>query len=642
MWLTWRQRLIEQSEFRDINNWPPIDLNTVSANKRSKFLRNQRIVAQALLGKEFRSIATENNVDPSRVSALLSRALAGPPEDPPPGLFALIPGTHIRSAKRRCALSEFGNPRGAKGSFSFLLESVPNLKLRLDLMIEKSIRRANYAQNITPKIVHAEFKRLLQEANWPRDRYPYTEESEGYESVRKYLNQRIKELSIPKSTTRIILPSKGTFRAMREIEIDEQTLDVNGRINLVLNDEMIPLRVSRLHLILAIDSATRCILGYHLSLTPKVNQFDMLSLINTLLTVWQPMEISSPGLAYTPGSCFPSHFGGKYTRLGIGIVRLDNALVHLAHRVRDRICGDLCATLNLGLPAHPKGRTHIEHAFDVLNAHTHRYASSTGSGITDPNKESRFNSKKPPMVTLRSLEEALSVVLTNQNVLVQSHSGNWSPLEQFRHQIENSPVRLLPPNVGKLGPFIEISTASIKQIVKEHRRPHINFEYARYVGPAIDSPELVNQKVTLKYDCRDIRSLDIYTRDGKYLGKVKAQGGWQRYAHGVTTRRAISRESRKLRLSVGDPLGAYFSYLLDKKDSPNFAKELVRVYREFGTDRVEFNQVNETIEPGISHTNHNDVTIAEKVIPTAETRVALWYSDISGRGNDAIVKPQRN
>lgn len=625
MWLSWRDRLGERPELCKIENWPQISIDDLHDDQKQQFLCNMRVVAQVLNGKSLSTVAQQNNLHKSRISVLLSRALAGNQGEDPPLTKVLIPGARIKESIRRIPLSTMAKAAGSKGSFTYLLDNVPRLRERLEMMIKSSVTQKSYSQNITPKIIHAEFKRLLQEANWPITEYPYTEASQGYETLRRFLKKKRLEFSTVTVPKRVIHAGRTELRACREIQIDEHTIDLFGRADIVLNENLIPLRLARCKLILAIDCATSCILAYRLVLSEEVNQFDMLTLLASMFYPWMPMDLTTPGLQYTPGACLPAHFGGEFLRMGFGIVKLDNALVHVAASIKKYICSDLCATLNLGLPAQPKGRSHIEHAINVAATCAHRFASTSGSHPKDRKRETLKNSKKPPVVTLSGLEEALSVTLTHHNVIPQASLGNATPIEILRYQLANSPVRLLPPNPMPRNPFLYSETALIKRITSERRRPHVNFLYVRYVGDALDSLTTKYKEVRIECDHRDIRSLNVFSLDGRFIGEVSVQGGWTRFPHSITTRKRIFRENKKARLSMRDPLGEYFALILQKRELPSQALELMRVSREFGFYKIESIT---PISPAFSSPSDEGLTSG-----TTDSRIHSWYSTIYTKSN---------
>ncbi len=152
----------------------------------------------------FKKIAHEHHLTASAVSKLMTRCLGGEYTTPPPLTKGLIPYQRIKLNTRKTPLSTILEPKGPQNSFFELLNQVPNIRFNLDRMLKASHSDKPYAQNITPAILHGEFKRVLAEENWPMDRYPYTEESLAYESVRRYYHKQKLAFEVERLNKKII------------------------------------------------------------------------------------------------------------------------------------------------------------------------------------------------------------------------------------------------------------------------------------------------------------------------------------------------------------------------------------------------------------------------------------------------------
>lgn len=593
MYLTWCERLAQQPQLRDITHWPVIPLDALPRARRKAFVRNQAIVAQILSGARQQAVARRHNVSQGRVSQLLSRCLAGEDTTAPSLTAGLLPYHGITERHRVGPVNAQTTTHGHTCAFKSLLEVVPGLRDGLDAMILAKLKDAAYAQRLTPRTFHGEFKRILAERQWPRDRYPYTTISVGYSSVHRYLRTRIAELMAEREQRRQerIRPpvsSPQPYRALRAVQIDEHILDLNGRVNLQLDDQLIPLRLARASVLVAVDVDTECILGYYLTPTRSPNQQDMLTLIERCLRPWQPGTLRSPGLQYTPGACFPSGLAGAFP-ISFGTVQLDNALIHQAHSVAEQCCQHLGATLSLGWPAMPQVRHQVESVFRYINDHcSHRVASTTGSHPTDPIGESRKNRKAPPLITFETLDEALSVILTNSNVTPSPSRGNVSPLALFQEHCANHFVRYLPPAfTQQWHPLAGSAEVRVHWYLHEHRTPHVNFYHARYQGPGLLRIAAKGKSIRVMFDRRDVRTLQAYTLAGEPLGELTVSRPWQRYPHSIATRQWIHRNAREYRFGLHDPLGDYFRYLLEQRGKPKMALSLLRVYTEFTAGRPE-------------------------------------------------------
>jgi len=587
MRISWRQQLLLNPHLCDFDQWPLIALDQVPKKDQKDFLRNKKIVAKVLAGHQLTQVAKEHNLSEGRITQILDRAL-GSEEDAPPALTAgLIPGRIIVKKQRKQPLPTLTEELGAGCAFSALLRDVPGLLKGLDDVLVPYIAEKNYAQNISPQSFHSEFKRLLKEAHWPTDTYPYTTENTAYESVRRYLHERMKILVKEKDqtkrnqTSRVPRPLKKTFRAKRAVQIDEHKLDLGSRINLVLNDELIPLRIGMISVLVAMDVDTTATLGFWLAQTNAPNQQDLLALIENCITPWTPMTLQTPGFSYEPGACFPSALPD--TPISFGMTRMDNAWIHSALSVTHILCNKMGGTVALGLPANPKIRHLIESVFNFINKNfSHRLPSTTGSYPTDPKRESRINRKKPPVITFRTVLEALSIILTSYNIITRAQLGHASPLSLFQHHCTNHYVRYSPSIItNQWQPFINEKIVALCWYRHENRAPFVNFAGTRYSGPGLwDAVE--NQKlIRIRFDRRRIRTIDAYTLDGVSLGKLYAPASWQRFEHSRATRKLLLKLTRKDRLSRQDPLSDYLHLLLENKDNPKDALSLLRIFTEF-------------------------------------------------------------
>jgi len=575
----WRQRLIAQPEWGVMRNWPSIDISVFSSYQRKRFQQNFDAVKRALQGDALRDIAHDIRIHPSALTRLLNRCLGGSLEQEPTLTMGLIPRHRIHTGMRRKPLSSNNSPSGHAHSFTYLLNTVSGLKQHLTKIIKHAKQPSRRGQNITPKAFHSAFIQYLRGTNWPQDLYPFNVSSLGYESARKYLKQKQIEQGIPKLCKRIISSTQVTSRYLSSVEIDAQTIDCHGAVTVALNEDYEDLRISRIHLLQARDVGTGCVLGYILSLTPTYTADDVLALLSLLVRPWKPISLTAPGLSYPPGGCFPAELGEEYRQLMIGMIRMDNALAHLAHKVRSYICNTLGASLNFGLVKQPKGRNTIEHAFAKLNIDIHRLPSTTGSHSQDPVKEPTRHFKKAPLVSLRVLEETVSVILAEHNIRPVGNLGGQSPLSQVRYQCAQHLFAIRPPSIkNNLNAFIGDRFVTIQQ--DKNHTPHIHFEGVRYRGDSIQQAMLVRTKVNIQFDRRDIRRLSVNTLKGESLGYVYAPKTWQRFPHSLTTRKYINRIIRKSLIERDDPLSGYFNYLLKHRRLPSHALEMVRVYRE--------------------------------------------------------------
>lgn len=582
MYINWGERLSQTPTLRDWSTWPRVSMDMVPKEKQPAFLRNSEIAIKVLAGDNLREVAQIHNLTKGRISQLMNRCLGGDSAEPPALTKGLIPNVVLGQPARGPALPTLFRVSGARCAFRALLTRVPKLREGLDDFLLAKLKDRNYAQTPSPQRFHAEFKRLLADVNWPTDTYPYTHKSLAYESVRRYFHQRREELDQQnrRSKVSISLPLSPTSRrAQRQTQIDEHLLDVHIGIQLELNDELIPLRLGRPSVLLAIDVDTSCILGYQLTLTRHPNEDDFLLLLDSCLKPWLPEILTTPGLEYTPGASFPGGLDDAFP-ISFGEILLDNAWIHSARSVVQFLCEQHGASVTYGAPGNPKTRHAVESVFHYINQHlSHRFSSTTGSHPKDPIKESAKNSKAQPALGLRTLNEALSVVLTQFNATPKAHLGGASPLQMFAHHCANHYVRYTSASIAwTTRPLVGEKTVPVR---RKDGSPYINFCYRQYTGDCLHKVGSPEHDIIIRYDRTDIRHLDAFSQKGDYLGKLNAPHSWQRYPHSSSTRKLIVNRCRDATRNSKDPLTDYFSSLLKNRGNPSTNLELIKVYQEF-------------------------------------------------------------
>jgi putative transposase len=581
--LTWQARLAQQPSLLDMGEWPVIDALSLPRVKRRQFLRNQRMIAQALAQIPLNVIAADFNVTPALVLHWLNRALGGDEEAPPALTRALVPSERLHPNRRRQQLGTLLKSQGHTCSFGHLLTVVPGLEDYLHQLLKKFCNRSRTGQNLKVSTFHKAFLRYLRQSHWPADTYPFTVTSQGYESVRRYFHRELDRLRLPREARRVIAPTDKPVGIFQEVQIDEHTVDCHGAVIVELHQQWEPLRVSRVTLIAAREVTSGAILGALLVLDSSPCADDLLTLLALFTRPWEPRPLSAPGLAYPPGDCMPTALGEAFLRPAYGIFRFDNALIHRALAVRDYICDRLGATFNLGLPRYPLARVLIETAFKDLNLTIHRFPSTTGSYPTDPLKEPLHHRKKPPAVSIKVLEEAIQVHMATLNVRPQGNLGGASPIDLLRDQMAHHWVPLRPDcALEHRDPMVGSREVPVHYTARHQRRPWVNFEYLRYDAPGVLSPELARQKIRIEFDRRDLRQLKAFTLRGEFLGILNAPATWQRFPHTLSTRKMIMKLVKQGLIQSDDPFAGYYDHLLHHRTLPAQALELVRVHREFG------------------------------------------------------------
>ncbi|GBL02879.1 hypothetical protein [Glaciecola sp. KUL10] len=584
----WKQRLITQPELTSLEYWPEIPLSQLSIKQRRIFDKNIRIVACILNGDSLTSAAKKHSVSISQVHKILNRALGGALNEPPALYQALIPYYRVKKPKRIIPLDSLEAKKGHMYSFETLLEQVPNLRKNLDNLLMARLKDAKNGQVESVRGLFGEFKRTLEEVNWPKNVYPYTCVNCGYEALRLYFHRRKQHLIETTAQSKQAKKHRNEYfdlpaeeRALREIQIDEKLIDTPTNISITFGNQVHVLRVSRFSLIAAVDTDTDCCLGLQLVFSRAANQQDMMALFRKILTQQQSLNLGEFASELLDDASYPFHKDGNSNGFIFSNIKLDNALIHLANSVRTLVCDKYGATLNVGRPAKPNDRNWIEFAMKRLNGFSHRLSSTTGTGISDDRKESKKLAKTPPIISFEQLQQALHLEMLNHNVVPQARLHGISPLAKFNRDITNLSIPRLPTSMET---FWEHYSERVKK--KIHGKAaglsrFINFHYLKYTGNALY--ETNDDYVEIRFNREDIRILDVYSLTGTQLGNIKAPNYWQAYPYSIYLVTLLFKKIKKENLSRVDPFANYFYQLLKNKHKPSSVLNLTQLLTDIGT-----------------------------------------------------------
>ena len=191
MRITWRQRLEQNPEMRNIDSWPAIDVNTIKKENRTSFILNKRIVACVIKEGKVTSVANKFDVNRATINRLMARTLGGSSDESPALTKGLIPYYRLTTPVRKSALDTLYYKANHQHAFRFLLDEIPDMRDGLDEMIIAALKDKPNSQVTSCASFYGEFKRRLVEANWPTDTYPYTTSTFARESVRRYYHERL-------------------------------------------------------------------------------------------------------------------------------------------------------------------------------------------------------------------------------------------------------------------------------------------------------------------------------------------------------------------------------------------------------------------------------------------------------------------
>jgi hypothetical protein len=563
--------------------WPAVDeMLIVDLAKRRRYRRLVSAMQLYLGDKPLTDVEAAAGISRRRFLRLFNRCLEVAPDGRIWGLRALIAGTRLLALRRRKALTFHSDPRsGFQGAFRKLLTDNPGVEHDL---IEELTRRG--VGNLQPnrmafRGVHRCFLKICKEHKIGNAEYPFCTEARGVRPLRRWFDTDF----IPRHGQRWIAHEEGLNAAKvygfqggdgqstrlpmpySVWELDEVTVDVEGIYEVPnATGDWEELELRRAFVIRVLDVATGAKLANRLVLAPQASAEDVAMLL------WDAVNGTSinerhADFGLLDGAGYPANLLPELRYAVPNTVCLDNALSHLADHVQHLISHLWGAKVKLGRPGTPLDRPHIESDFSAQARRLlHQLPGTTGSGPGDP---VRKNAAVP--VHNRIPTDRLSLLIdcycANANVLPAAASGYVAPIVRLARQLASGALKpaYLPAEKRRPHYFGKSFPVTIKVDLKHGRRPYVNFLYCRYSSDLLQRcVGLKGNRMWVRADFRDIRTLLLFDDTGREFGLIQALGRWGKFPHDVRIRKIFARLKRAGELGPradDEPLEAIFSYL---------------------------------------------------------------------------------
>ena len=384
-------------------------------------------------------------------------------------------------------------------------------------------------------------------------------------------------------------------RPYQRIELDAHVLKAIFTIDIEeLDGTVRTVTLRRLYVIVAIDSHSRAILGFHISMNAQPSIEDVSSCLEHVLDAMSDDQADILGYVASRGAGLPDRIAERLRFRTFNELAMDNALAHTSPALHQNLIGIVCATINLGKSRHPQGRPLIEGWFKLLKKFlADPLPSSTGSRPDDPKRRNPEKKAKRYKLALADLEFLIAAVIRGYNQEYPETTTGRSPLAKLEHSLTRSTglIRRLRPEDRRLDfLYKRYYTATIAGSVKRGLRPYVQFLNAVYRNQQLSTlAPLIGKKVTLEVDIRDLRCIHAYLETGESIGILQAQGGWASTPHSLHTRRAINRHRNRTRVRhrVGDHVRWFVRELAKRKkhhaSTPNVT---TRINREIEQGRL--------------------------------------------------------
>lgn len=546
--------------------WEEVSVQALEPKVAEIYRHRKQALEMYMDGSTIASIKHATNIDGSYLKKMIKRCLLLAPDRSVYGYRALLPHiaikTYTRTKEVNASLWQSG--AGLAGVLGAIFRLYPKLESKLnDLVLKRKPKGKNKEVHefaIRPKDLHIAFINFLKDNEHPMVKWPFNTKHLGIRALTAYVSkvrdqnfERTVHITgdrgaiahIPVGTGHSSLTKSAGL--MEVIEIDSYTID--ALFILILQHEF-GLEtyhiLKKLHLLAAVESLTSAVLWFYVVHGEDVTAEDVLALVRQMLSAKLPRpEFTLKDLDIKTGAGFPAEVIPEMTQVVPSIIRLDNALAHLSHKVSMELPKQIGCINEYGVPGRPERRPNIERKFNLVAADLiQRFPNTTGAG---PDKGRAVDPERAAIqfrVTSDELDQLIYAYLANLNAEPTEGLRFLSPLEAVAQLVRKDHYIPRRPPLDmrqSLGVVSVKSTRTVKGGAIDGHRPYINFKRTRYTSSRLmDSPHLVGEKIIIEVNESDIRVVQGFLENGAPIGPLTVQGDWAELPHSIRTRDEIN------------------------------------------------------------------------------------------------------
>ncbi len=562
----------------DTSNWQPVDVSNLDKRRLEKFHMNKRALKLYFnTDDNIDQICKKANIGRSALFRLVKRATLIQTDGLPLEYLACISRYRLKQYERK-TLSD----AGTAGRFHQFLHSHPGLKDQLDGLalgaIELNFSRVKGSHF---KSLWKRFRKMCSSSGIDiSNAYPFSNKDGGREAVRRYVHA-IRQTNFVAAARIAHGSGAARFAAANSLLAPPVTLTPYSRAQLDghLIDALFNVRIqdpqgndqdlllSRIWLLVLIDVASRAVLGYSLSLSHNYTSNDVLDCIASSFDVWAPLELPENSLKYLPGAGLPCGVIDACRMRSFDTIQMDNAWSQLSQRVQERILSSGATNR----PCTPRADAFVERfnrTFESLGFH--EYPNTTGTGPTDPCRQSPEKAAKRLNIQYEDLKLAADVIIANYNAKSSKPLNGRSPLDYIAYRLDKGEdlVRYADAeNRDGLKLYECDFLVTIKASLAQGHKPYIQFKSVRYTSEKLQRRlDLKDARATFRVNTQDIRQGQLFDPSGKFIDRISAEPRWLLHPHTMATRRVIMKliADKSLKSDSDDPVSDHLDHLSNR------------------------------------------------------------------------------
>ncbi|GAB6196019.1 hypothetical protein PAGU2595_013260 [Lysobacter xanthus] len=553
-------------ELRRINALPTVNVESLSNEDVTRFEKLRVGVELYLGGGRIGQKLRDLGLTFQEVQRAANRAVSLHPDGRLFGFRALIPHMRTRAYRRTKAIGmrEPGAKGGYSGALSTLLNKPNGIEDALATYLVDNMREGG-AKEAPPR--HKEileyFHELCRKAGVRDDQWPFNTDGLGKSALYRYVIRFFQDNYDAIVEARYGLGAQAKSRTgtghrgrllatapYDVVEVDEHRGHFIGAMRIRTNSGWRWVAIRRVILITVTDRRSGAVLGYHAVFKREADSDDLLAALHDALRKWQPREFHLPGQSYDEGAGFPSGRLDGLAGCGWGVLLFDNALIHLAKDVIDRVRNLVGCDISYGPVRRFERRAVGELVFKRLSEQGfERVESTTGSKAGDVRRQDAERKAVKGRLSMYAMLDLIELTIAHYNHVVTKRCDGISALDYFEYWATDPDFDAILPRLPERPSHVPALNIAVVRVrisgdPKKGRAPSVSFEEAKYTSPHLSRAwRRVGEWVDAHVDPDDIRTIRLFSLKGDCLGEVTALDFWAEEPHSRDIRRMVNAQT---------------------------------------------------------------------------------------------------
>lgn len=575
------------------DDWPSVDEASLSKSNKSIYCNRKKAVLMRISGSKYSAIQKVTGIARNSLIRLIERCESRDRYGVKVGFKGLIPYKRVKSYTKK-------SNKGYQGAFKKLIIDYPELKEHIEkLYLGKRVEGVKFRE-LSLTNIHRSFISLCKKLKLSDSEYPLCTKTKGRESLRQYCKNLSRHNIIDDTHNRVSIDIANDLRAFQDVsssiegvlpkskrpfaivQIDGHSEDVAFLLSTYNPYSGQALVIYRFWLILAIDVASKKILGYSFSLNSNYRLLDLIYCLINSLTGEELYTVHTDVIGSNLSSC-----------IAFDLIALDNHMSHRSPQLIEKLSRATGATVRLNPGGRPKGNAVVERVFGTLRSKSSDILpSSLGSKHSSPKRYKPDKFARDNEITYEFIKELIEQSISEYNNKWHS-SICMSPNNYIK---EYSELNILPYRKIKTDAVYDLLNRRLKATIRgktesQVRPPHINFKRAKYYPTNVELAYCYyGEKVNVIYNLLDLRTLKVYLSNGEELCDFVVENKWSK-RHSYYDRELINKllSTEEIELDAYDYVG---SVLAHTKKLNKQKKNVVKKLKQSEIDRAQRTNIN--------------------------------------------------